>query len=190
LILKYISGFIRFKNNHHFEENFIMSEINDFTIAAPRPLPVIILADVSGSMSENGKIGVLNKSIKEMILSFSDAASSRVEIQVAVITFGGECARLHQDLISVNQCIWTDMVANGKTPMGSAFRLVAELIENKEKISSRACIIKLKIQTLTGNLIEIEVPSTMSKYEVRDWIEEVSNIAYRKDHFERKNIGL
>lgn len=115
-----------------------MSDIKNFTIAVARPLPVIILADVSGSMSENGKIGVLNKSIKEMILSFSEAASSRVEIQVAVITFGGESAKLHQDLISANQCIWTDMVANGRTPMGSAFRLVAELIENKEKIPSRA----------------------------------------------------
>jgi len=115
-----------------------MSDIKNFTIAAARPLPVIILADISGSMSENGKIGVLNKSIKEMIHSFSEAASSRVEIQVAVITFGGESAKLHQDLISANQCVWTDMVANGKTPMGSAFRLVAELIENKEKIPSRA----------------------------------------------------
>jgi uncharacterized protein YegL len=115
-----------------------MSEIDNFTIAAARPLPVIILADISGSMSENGKIAVLNKSIKEMISSLCDAASSRVEIQVAVITFGGETARLHQDLISANKCIWTDMVAGGKTPMGSAFRLAVEFIENKEKIPSRA----------------------------------------------------
>lgn len=33
-----------------------MNQLKDFTIAEARPLPVVILADVSGSMSVDGKI--------------------------------------------------------------------------------------------------------------------------------------
>ena len=46
-----------------------MTTLSDFTIATPRPLPVIVLADISGSMSENGKIDSLNQALEEMIKS-------------------------------------------------------------------------------------------------------------------------
>ena len=41
-----------------------MSKLKDFTVSTARPLPVIVLADVSGSMSANGKIIVLTMMIK------------------------------------------------------------------------------------------------------------------------------
>ena len=37
-----------------------MSSLKKFAVATPRPLPVIVLADTSGSMGENGKIEALN----------------------------------------------------------------------------------------------------------------------------------
>ncbi len=115
-----------------------MSDLKNFTMTSPRPLPVIVLADVSGSMAENGKISVLNRSVQEMIAGFIDASSSRVEIQVAVIVFGGDSAKLHQDLVPARKFIWTDMEAKGKTPLGAAFNLAKELVEDKQKIPSRA----------------------------------------------------
>ena len=41
-----------------------MSKLKEFVMASARPLPVIILADISGSMSTNGKIDALNDAIR------------------------------------------------------------------------------------------------------------------------------
>ena len=48
-----------------------MNTLKDFTTASARPLPVLMVADVSGSMSVNDKIGVLNDAIQEMIETFA-----------------------------------------------------------------------------------------------------------------------
>ena len=84
-----------------------MTTLSDFTIATPRPLPVIVLADISGSMSENGKIDSLNHSLKEMIKSFATEAQDRAEIQVAVITFGSAGAKIHSELTSASKATWS-----------------------------------------------------------------------------------
>lgn len=115
-----------------------MSELRNFTVASARPLPVILLVDVSGSMEANGKIAALNRAVVEMLASFQGEENSRVEIQVAIITFGGQTASVFQDLRPVSEIKYTDMKAYGKTPMGAAFKLATDLIEDRQKIPSRA----------------------------------------------------
>ena len=115
-----------------------MSALKEFTISLARPLPVILLADVSGSMSTNGKIDVLNESISEMIETFSDEDDSRAEIHISVITFGGQEAKLHLPLQLANTVKWLPMEAKGRTPMGNAFKLAQKMIEDKSIIPSRA----------------------------------------------------
>ncbi len=44
-----------------------MSELKKFQVQTARPLPIIVLADTSGSMSVDGKIEALNKGLKDMI---------------------------------------------------------------------------------------------------------------------------
>ena len=75
-----------------------MSSLKKFAVAAPRPLPVIVLADTSGSMSENGNIEALNLALREMVSTFSKESRLRAEIQVGLITFGGK-AQLHLPLV-------------------------------------------------------------------------------------------
>ena len=65
-----------------------MSKLKDFSIAIARMMPVIILADVSGSMTAYGKLAALNGAIAEMIAIFASEQDARVQIHVAVITFG------------------------------------------------------------------------------------------------------
>jgi uncharacterized protein YegL len=101
-----------------------------------RPLPVILLLDVSGSMS-GSKIDALNQAVREMIASFKQAASPKAEIHLAVITFGGN-ARLHLDLTPADSVAWTPMIANGGTPLGAALTIAKELVEDKNRIPSRA----------------------------------------------------
>ena len=74
------------------------TRLNEFVAQAARPLPVIILADTSGSMAADGKIDALNQSLREMLATFSTTDDLRAEIYVAIITFGGE-ARLRTHLM-------------------------------------------------------------------------------------------
>ncbi|MDF5716706.1 MAG: hypothetical protein PUP93_23250 [Rhizonema sp. NSF051] len=57
-----------------------MSKFNTFTVPDARRMPVIILADISGSMSVDGKIGTLNRAIAEMIASFAQEEDVRASI--------------------------------------------------------------------------------------------------------------
>ena len=111
--------------------------LKDFTTAAARPLPVILLADVSGSMGAEGKIDNLNQSIREMLSTFASSDDLRAEIHVAIITFGGE-ARIHTPLQPANRVKWTNMTAKGGTPMGQAMIMAADLIEDRDQIPGRA----------------------------------------------------
>ena len=115
-----------------------MSAFSKFAVAAARPLPVIVLADTSGSMSEGGKIQALNAALKDMINAFARESRLRAEIQVGLITFG-QTARLHLPLAAA-QSISTvdDLGAAGKTPLGAALDLARTLIEDQERIPSRA----------------------------------------------------
>ncbi len=115
-----------------------MSPLKEFTMSTARPLPVILLADVSGSMSTNGKIDVLNEAVSEMIQIFAEEDDTRAEIHVSVITFGGKEAILHTPLQSADSIKWQPMEAIGRTPMGHAFHLAQEMIEDKTMIPSRA----------------------------------------------------
>jgi uncharacterized protein YegL len=115
------------------------TKLKAFAAPQPRPLPVIVLADVSGSMSENGKIEVLNDALKSMIISFAKESRLRAEIQVGLITFGGEFAKEHLPLVAANRIEGVEAFkATGRTPMGHAFELARQLLEDKEKIPSRA----------------------------------------------------
>lgn len=115
-----------------------MTRLREFTVSPPRPLPVILLADVSGSMEADDKISVLNRAVREMIRSFVEEDDRAVEIQVAVITFGGERAQIHQELRPAADLEWRDMDAQGRTPMGAAFALAEQMLEDPQQVPGRA----------------------------------------------------
>lgn len=113
--------------------------LKQFAIQKARPLPVIILADTSGSMSVDGKIDALNASIKDMISTFSEEGRRQAEIQLVLITFGGSKAEMHLPLIPAHEVKdFKPMVASGPTPMGGAFELATEILKDHERIPSRA----------------------------------------------------
>lgn len=112
--------------------------IGDFVANAARPLPVIILADVSGSMSVDGKIGALNQALKDMIGSFGAEGRMNAEIQVGLITFGTEVQQ-HLPLSPAHKIEgFNELDASGRTSMGAAFDMATSLLENKDIIPSRA----------------------------------------------------
>jgi len=111
--------------------------LKKFVMAEARPLPVLLILDVSGSMSVDGKIDALNQAVKEMIGEFTKQEDHQAEIHVGIITFGGQ-ARIHQELTPANEISWTPMGATGTTPFGAAIDAAREIIEDEEVIPSRA----------------------------------------------------
>ena len=108
----------------------------NFTVAKAKPLPVVLLLDVSSSMG-GSKIRELNAAAKKMIADFASAEKNEIEIQVSVITFGAG-VELHTPYTSAKDIEWQDLQVSGATPMGTAFAMAKAMIEDKETTPSRA----------------------------------------------------
>lgn len=98
-------------------------------------MPVIILADTSGSMAGQGKIDHLNQAIRKMIASFKEESAIGVSIKLAVIAFGGENAILHTPYSSVGWIEWKDLKANGKTPLGQGLVMLGKMLDEMTGIT-------------------------------------------------------
>ena len=108
----------------------------NYTVPTAKPLPVIFLLDVSGSMN-GSKIANLNQAVEEMLQSFSAENMMETEIRVSVITFGSQ-VKLHLPLTKADEIKWTQLAADGCTPLGTALRMAKDMIEDKDQIPSRA----------------------------------------------------
>jgi uncharacterized protein YegL len=108
----------------------------DFTPPKAKPLPVILLLDVSGSM-RGSKIDNLNAAVQDMLVTFKNTENGETEIHVAVITFGAE-VKLHTPLTDAGAVTYRDLSAAGGTPLGTALAMAKAMIEDKGIIPSRA----------------------------------------------------
>lgn len=112
--------------------------LEDIEPVQARTLPVILLVDTSGSMRQEDKIDVLNDSVAEMIKELVSADAGHGFITLTLIAFGGASAEVIQRNVPAADISFTPLAARGKTPMGHAFELARELIEDRDEISSKA----------------------------------------------------
>lgn len=113
-----------------------MSGISSFQNQQAEHLPVILLLDTSWSMNGE-KIDELNKAVEEMLEELRKSNTPNRKIDVAVITFGCNGAKLHLDLTCVNDIAKSPFFkADGMTPMGEALKIAKSMIEDRNKIPS------------------------------------------------------
>ena len=110
--------------------------LDKFVAREPRPLPIFVLADTSGSM-RGEKINELNLALREMVNALNSADDIRGKFQLSVIAFGGN-VRIIQPLADISEITLSELTASGNTPMGQTFEVVKEMIEDKDVVSSRA----------------------------------------------------
>lgn len=114
-----------------------MSGFGNITLNKARPLPVIILADVSGSMAEHGKIDALNNALREMIRALGAQSRLNAEINIGIITFGGQ-VNLFQKVQPAYQFeTIPTLAAGGGTPFGEAIKITTQLLEDKSLFPDR-----------------------------------------------------
>lgn len=115
--------------------------LNDFTVNTTRPLPVILLLDVSGSMAQHGKIQALNRAVRDMLRTFAQTESTIADIQVMIVTFGGDNEvgyPFGKALRPAGSIAWTDLTAHGLTPLGKTLKEVKDYIEDRETFPRNA----------------------------------------------------
>ncbi len=99
-----------------------------------RPVPVIVLLDVSGSMLPTeieDKIGVLNDCMAAMLSAFAGLDQARGQVDIGVVAFGWAGARVHLPFGPASgAATWVSVVAEGKTPMGEAFGVVCQMLDD------------------------------------------------------------
>ena len=115
-----------------------MSLLDAYEPIAARALPVILLLDTSGSMREDDKIDVLNDSVTEMIEELTDVDAGHGSIMLSIVTFGGDAAQVVVEHTPVADIEFSSLKASGRTPLGDAFRIAREVIENRDALPSRA----------------------------------------------------
>lgn len=104
----------------------------------PKKLPVILLLDVSGSMS-GAKIDSLYDATLDMIQTFAEEETRERFIDVAIITFG-QTVELHTPYTPVKDLMAkgiSKFSASGSTPMGTALRMAKDMIDDKDVTPSR-----------------------------------------------------
>lgn len=110
---------------------------NNYKAPAAKKLPVVLLLDISGSMSGE-KINTLYDSVVEMVDSFVAAQEKETIIDVAVITFGSK-VELHTPYTSVAELQKSGINrfhADGMTPMGTALQMAKDMIDDKNTTPS------------------------------------------------------
>jgi uncharacterized protein YegL len=95
-----------------------------------RPLHLIFLLDVSGSMRVDGKIQALNNAIRQALPAISSESDHdvRANLLVRAVTFSNGARWYVEHPTPVRDFVWTDVTADGDTDMGAALRLVAEAL--------------------------------------------------------------
>lgn len=111
--------------------------ISKYIIKEERALPVFLLLDVSGSM-HGEKIEAVNTALKDMINQFKKIEDAKGAIQLCLITFGGNGVNVIKELSAIKDEDVYTLTANGNTPMGSAFEVVTDMIDDYNIVSSRA----------------------------------------------------
>ena len=111
---------------------------NNYKAPEAKKLPVVLLLDISGSMS-GAKIDSLYDATIDMIETFSAAQAKEQVIDVAIITFGTN-VELHTKYTPVKDLQTkgiSKFSASGLTPMGTALRMAKDMIEDKSVTPSR-----------------------------------------------------
>lgn len=101
-----------------------------------RPLPVIVMADVSLSM-QGEKIRSLNTGLGEMLVILRDFEAPSVSLRLSIVTFGGTVQTV-VPMMDPEQVSLPRLDVDGMTPMGEALDVVRNMINDQSLIPTNS----------------------------------------------------
>ena len=100
----------------------------------PEPrCPLVLLLDVSGSMSRNNKIDNLNEGIKILKDELEKDDLTKLRVEVAIVSFGQE-VNVVQDFVTVDEFKAPTLTTDGQTMMGTGINKALDMISERKKI--------------------------------------------------------
>lgn len=102
-----------------------------------KPLPVILMLDISGSMSSGDKIKQLNAAVRTMINELKNTVANEISINLCVISFESD-AKVYVPMTPIENVQWCDLTPGGGTELSKALKLAKSIIEDREQVPSRA----------------------------------------------------
>lgn len=112
-----------------------MHNLDQFVLDTPRPLPLILLLDVSGSM-QGEKIAALQAAVRELVQDLAQARQPQGEVHLATITFADGV--VDGPLVPAAQAVVPDLSASGRTSMGAALERLKTLLDDRGLVPARA----------------------------------------------------
>ncbi len=100
---------------------------------APR-LPLCLCVDTSYTMLLNSRIKQVNDGIRKFIKDIHDDFYAVDMVELCIISFGGHQAHIQQEFSTVNSIQYSDLKADGQTPIGSAVMLALDTIEKRKAL--------------------------------------------------------
>ena len=112
-----------------------MEPLVPIVLETPRPLPVILLLDTSGSMS-GAKMAALNSAVRELTQELAGARQPQGEVHVGMVGFGQNIDVRPPE--PAEQVRIEELIAGGTTPMGAALDACLAMLGDPRAIPARA----------------------------------------------------
>ena len=100
----------------------------------PEPrCPLVLLLDVSGSMSRNNKIDNLNEGIKILKDELEKDDLTKLRVEVAIVSFGQE-VNVVQDFVTVDEFKAPTLTTDGQTMMGTGINKALDMVNERKNV--------------------------------------------------------
>ena len=96
-------------------------------------LMICLLVDASYSMVENHKMDIVNQGIHSFLKEGRNDLIARDALDVCIIAFGGDQARVVQDFTNVQNVHFENIVPEGGTPLEKALRFAVQKIQGRRE---------------------------------------------------------
>ena len=98
---------------------------------AARPLHFVWLCDCSGSMAHDGRIQALNVAVREALPHMRQvgAENPNARVLVRAVRFGTGASWHIETPTPVDDVVWHDVAADGRTDLGAALSLVGDVLQ-------------------------------------------------------------
>ena len=106
----------------------------DLVSNASTRLPVCICVDASYSMRFEQRMQQANAGIRRFIKEISENNYAADSVELCIISFGGNEARVEQDFQLASKIVFQDIQPSGKTPLGAAVMTALDKIESRQKL--------------------------------------------------------
>ena len=158
-----------------------MPSIGEMKDIPRKDMHIFYVLDTSGSMADNGKIGMLNRAMEETLDALQDVAKHNgdANLKIAVLEFNTGCHWLTdndpQQMVDVE---WEDLKAGGLTDIGDA------LDELNNKMSTHAWL-----NSMMGALMPVIIFMT-DGYATDDWEPKLTKVRQNRWFRRATKIGF